>query len=292
MAEISFLYRFDTRSPDQIFAAGFTPKGGGASLIDHFLDISHRSGESAFIGTTNSFEVALTFAREFMQQTGVRQGYIYRINASSEFYGVTHSVRHHLADVADYARGRYFSNYVARLDQAVDDFSWEQEYVTAAPIAGHSISWAMPVRGNEAANGDFSLVQGDIRANPLALLSNSFANSAPYPITLPAEDYAPCSSPELEDMSSSSEDEGPLGAACANDTAAVQSGEAYIHTYQLPDCSFSSSRMKRDARTQMQCSGATVKLVNLSRLGRAMVVISSSRASASDGTETEPRTEL
>lgn len=289
MAGLSFLYRFDTRPPSQIFAMGFTPKGSDTNLVNHFTG---SYDESSFVSTTSSFEVALRFARIHMEDSQARRGYIYRINADGSFYDVNASMRSHMAYLVSHGYERSLPRYTTRIDVAVADLSWEQEYATPVPIPGTSISWAIPVTGHSSATGGISLTQGDVQPNPGAFPSDSFVNSQPYPIELPLEDDSPCSSPASEDLSS--DDEEPLGGACANDIAAVPlvaASMAYMHAYHLPDCSFPSSRKRRDTSipTRVQCSSATLKLVNLSRLRRLIPAIANDQRFGSDP---EARTEL
>ena len=67
------LYRFDTRSPEEIkLAGGFKPWGIDKDLLAHANGITIESRTSAYVSTTTEESVAIQFA-------GRRQGYIYEI---------------------------------------------------------------------------------------------------------------------------------------------------------------------------------------------------------------------
>ena len=56
----TFTFRGDTRSPEEIFNEGFTPRGTSTDLLAHALD--NTNPPSAFVPTSGSFDVASSFA--------------------------------------------------------------------------------------------------------------------------------------------------------------------------------------------------------------------------------------
>ena len=76
---MSYLYRGDSRSPDQIFEEGFIARGSNTDLFSHVNLSDHAERESAYIATSTSKKVASTFPGGLEMHS-----FVYEINAQEE----------------------------------------------------------------------------------------------------------------------------------------------------------------------------------------------------------------
>ncbi|MEX1829796.1 enterotoxin A family protein [Luteibacter sp. CQ10] len=90
----SFLYRADTRPPEEIFRSGFAPSGSNPSLFQHVTGYTCQPGEqtTGFIATSSSEQFAIGWGRDtFTEGTHF---YVYRIRSSLHFYNAGQSLFH------------------------------------------------------------------------------------------------------------------------------------------------------------------------------------------------------
>lgn len=270
-AKIHFVYRFDTRPPSEIFSTGFVPRGNNADLLQHVIS-SYRD-DSAFIGTTSSYEAALRFARTQLRGVSDVTGYIYEIAADDSFYEVTSSLEGFLE--RERAAGIHPDNRFMALtvDMAIAEFRWEHEFVATRPIAASSIYWGIEVNVMRESHGSVRVEQGSRHdhASPRER-PNTFANLDPYPVT-----WSSGAAPTLACADSNDDAEGPAGVNCTGDLYAAADGGDYVHPAMLPWCSSPQNRQKEKRSIDTaSCSGG-VSLINLSKLARANVAIISSK---------------
>lgn len=86
---VDFVYRVDTRPPDQIFRDGFSSHGNNRNLEQHMRGDSCAGGsrDSAYIATTSGVDRAASIARTYYSMVGFPGPlYRYRIRADDNFY--------------------------------------------------------------------------------------------------------------------------------------------------------------------------------------------------------------
>ncbi|MGO4700954.1 scabin-related ADP-ribosyltransferase [Dyella sp. 2RAB6] len=258
---VRFVYRFDTRPPEQIFASGFSPRGSDTSLIRHVLAWTE---ESAFVAATSSLEVATSLAITYLEANPGAVGFIYRIQADESFYEAIPSLEHFLAQ----ERGagidpRHY--YTERgLDYVIPQFTWQREFVATVPIRLSSISWALSYSSERGTDNNFHVRPGSYRHNTAWTGdSATFANTAPYTVTWPEDDAS--SSPSLAICSPAvGAISQPAGMNCTNDVYGAAEGGAEdgdpIHLALLPSCA--SPKEKRGDSIRF-CFSA-LRIVNMS----------------------------
>jgi hypothetical protein len=282
-ARAHVLYRFDTRPPEEIFSSGFVPRGRDTDLIRHTLAWTQ---ESAFIATTLSFEAATSFADTYLQANPDATGYIYRIDADNHFYEVMPSLEHFLERERIAGIDSRFRFMEATLELAIQQFSWQQEFVSVTPIAASSIAWAIPMRRILEDDGSFGVRSGSVRDN-MAWIGdqNTIANTRDYPVTWPTG-ASFSSSPSDSPLSACSEASGafslPAGMNCTGDLYAAAEGGAEggdpIHLALLPSCSPSPPQKKKRRKKRsdaIPACYATLRIVNVSNRVRVDAVIHS-----------------
>ena len=273
-ANVNVLYRFDTRPPAEVFAGGFTPRGGNSNLVLHVLTVPE---QSAFISTTSSYMAALRFAREYLEhaQDPNAVAYVYGISANADFYPVTSSLEGFLRQERRRPAAERLEGMEAHVELAIRDFEWQQEYVTVTPIEPSSIFVGVEFRRIPDSFGGYLVHQGDLRHNPAASGErNTFANTHPYPMAWPsaAHGSAPHGSPPAFAPASSCEDvgadaSGAMGVSCEDDLYGVESGGEHISLGMFPPCGVAYEK-KRGAG--VPACFRSWRLVNLSKLARVM----------------------
>lgn len=164
------LYRWDTRAPEEIFAAGFRARGDDSSLILHVVDrVGRRESSSAYVATTSDVEAANLLPR---QREG---GWIYEIWADDRFYSVNQSLRNLADDIGMAFMPPEAQENLGRLREHV---GWADEWVAAGDIpagnviratprtVGHPVDWE-GASVNAAAKSPSTLPTGrPLRVNP------------------------------------------------------------------------------------------------------------------------------
>ncbi|EBC5529440.1 hypothetical protein C3M26_21680 [Salmonella enterica] len=87
-----FVYRVDSRRPDEIFQNGFEAWGNNYNLIAHVngASCSTSGSQSGFISTTSNLDAANAIAEQHVAERGV--AYIYTIRADNTFYNAAESI--------------------------------------------------------------------------------------------------------------------------------------------------------------------------------------------------------
>ncbi len=94
---VDFVYRVDSRPPDEIFRDGFRSHGANRNLQQHIRGDSCAAGsrDSAFIATTSSLSETYSIARQYYSGSRFRGTlYRYRIRANNIFYSIQPSVNY------------------------------------------------------------------------------------------------------------------------------------------------------------------------------------------------------
>ncbi len=94
---VDFVYRVDSRPPDEIFRDGFRSHGNNRNLQQHLRGDSCAAGsrDSAFIATTTSLIETYNIARQYYSSSGFYgRLYRYRIRANNIFYSLHSSVNY------------------------------------------------------------------------------------------------------------------------------------------------------------------------------------------------------
>ncbi len=84
-----FVWRMDTRSPDEIIAAGgFAKRGNNVNLADHVIAGRGSSSDSAYVSATSDKEVAKNWIRQFREN----EGWVYKIETDFTSFSVPASL--------------------------------------------------------------------------------------------------------------------------------------------------------------------------------------------------------
>jgi len=226
------------------------------------------------IATTASLEAAENFANTYVQADPDAPGYIYRIEADDSFYEVTASLESFLEQERQRGFPPRFRAMELTLQNAIQEYRWQQEYVSTVPIPPSLIAWARPYQGEVFADGSIAMREGAIQDNwNWAGVRNTFSNTGNYWVTWP--DSA-SSSP----VSSCTEAIGSLSIAagmnCTDDLYGIAEGGREdgdpIHQALLPSSCPSSPKEKRSGNTPL-CFPLAYRIVNLSKRMRIDSVI-------------------
>lgn len=140
-AHASFLYRMDTRPPEDIFRNGFTPSGANPSLFQHVVGFTCQPGQqtTGLISTSSSETFAIGWGRD--NQPSGTHFFVYRIRSSLRFHSAAQSLFHASRrandDVYEYAGWRYIgeSEWITRQPIPANDIIDATEYVSQGPDA-------------------------------------------------------------------------------------------------------------------------------------------------------------
>lgn len=139
-----WLYRVDTREPEQIFETGFAPRGDSTNLLDHVTAAggSPAAARSGFVAMTSDQTVAQRLAGLYLDEAESNGDeeptvYIYSIAPNGHMYDVHRSLVAH----ADDARQQGASpEYVLGVRSAVQTIAaHEHEWASDVAIAPRSI---------------------------------------------------------------------------------------------------------------------------------------------------------
>jgi len=266
-AQTAFVYRFDTRPPQEIFATGFAPRGTNLDLMDRLTRRYMRSrgtDNSGLIATTADSHVALQIAGIYMAQRGLVQGYIYRIRADQNFYSANLSLR-------DLRQRRLSAGTdTSDIDEVIEDFGWEQTYVSDRAITADMIiavdslmsTGTPPLPGAIRASTDLDFS----RRNPHYVSRDTYANPGAYPMPGPAPrgpSLCPTPRPSSDDSA-----QGGVGPNCEDDVFAIASPGGYLSLGGFPDC-----LPPRDKRSTPFVDCQMLPVVNLSMRRRVLRVL-------------------
>lgn len=262
-AKVHVVYRFDTRPPQEIFVSGFKPRGTDSNLIRHTLAWTE---QSAFVATTSNYEVAETFAHTYLSAFPDSEGYIYRIEADDNFYEVIPSLERFLAQERAAGVAPQFRAMETTLEEAIQQFRWQREVVSAAPVPAASIAWAVSYRNSIGADGVYRVQPGLLQEHWLWTGDhNTFANTNPYQVTWPGEATSASCSAAVGAASS------PAGMNCTDDLYAAAEGGVEggdpIHLALLPSCSPPQPEQERQRKKRsdpIPVCYAALRIVNVS----------------------------
>lgn len=177
-----WFYRVDTRPPEIIFSEGFSPRGTNLNLVDHFLSMTDELRRTGFISVTDDYRTAVEFANNILGARNTDVVYIYQVSAEAGFYNVEYSIRAHLEDILFHRResGDPLYNYLDRLYDGLDFFSWERGWVAPNIITGNSVRSMNIIRRNLYSNPEYGgmsiSVDEQSVPNPGFTASNSLNN--------------------------------------------------------------------------------------------------------------------
>lgn len=271
----AWFYRVDTRPPEIIFSEGFAPRGNDHDLVSQFLGYSEQLTNNGFVSVTDSFSVAVEFADSILRSGDNDNLYIYRVNAAAGFYNVEYSIRTHVDNILSDREesGDSLHNYLERIYDGLDAFSWEREWVTSNTIAGSSVRAASLVRRsphlNSAYPGLHISVDEESVPNPEFIASNSLGYQSVYTIPIPDEDIVSSDSDHSTHNDDSDDNQNH-----SSDSMAVPTYSGYISISIIyPDCIDPGNQKKRstqNAFSEKDCPLA----INLTKMRRDSVYIS------------------
>lgn len=264
-AQPKYVYRFDFRPPEVIFSSGFTARGHNRDLLRH---VAFWAGDSAFIATTESYEVALRIARGHLRGPSDLTGYIYTISANPTFYPVTASLEGFLdRGRAEGIDQEHFMT-AAAAQAAMEELRWEQEYVAAGPIWARWIHSAKPVDIVRGARGRIEVYERPRVLNSgWGVSEDDRASLLPYPMTWPVSDHAmPVCAATIHELEDLEDLENLEGEDCAGDLWMAMDGDEYIHPAMLASCDL--SRKEKRSAGERACSEGP-RLLNASKRVRA-----------------------
>ena len=288
LAQPKFVYRVDTRPPEEIFTSGFTTRGTNLDLRRYmsnsiFVRSRGPANNPGFIATTEYRAAALRISESTMFQRALERVYIYRIRANNDFYDLNLSVRHlrevsHAAGCAEDAnvctdwlqevsRGIAFMSESALQSTFVSDRSIPANMIASVDVLEATgvvriVDHAMQQRRLNLALietiDNHHYIDADTRANP-----NPY--TAPEPVTSASSSACRPPMPPTGDDESGS---GPAGPSCEGDLVAVAGPSGYMHPGLFPNCPSSSHKRSLQAP---DCTPPPT--INLSKLRRAMRVL-------------------
>ncbi|MES3577493.1 hypothetical protein [Enterobacter cloacae] len=172
---LSWVYRFDTRNPAEIFTNGFPSWGDNPNLIDHVSGDSIRGRSSLYVSTTFDENAVVRMGREFLPANPNTAFWIYTIRPSSNFYRVGESLMTEARRAQEEGRWSESQNYI----ELYRVFEWQREIAAREGIEPEQIYGARPILLND--NGD--VIFGNY------VLNRNYDNSIPPVVnqnTLPA----------------------------------------------------------------------------------------------------------
>lgn len=166
----AWVYRFDTRPPDQIFSHGFVPYGINADLVAHVDGTSLAEHTSAFVATTDDPEVisAILLRHAELNPRESDPLWVYQIRPTENFFDVDASLATVAPNMAVYNRARILR---AR-------YGWQHEWAAFGPI--HPIQILSARQYRITPQGRVEFVQE--RANPAYRSNAPQASRRPYQI--------------------------------------------------------------------------------------------------------------
>lgn len=179
-----FVYRADTRPPEEIFQTGFYSWAAEFGRVPNYNIAAHAYGtsllqrRSPFVSTTRSLGVAHSIA-DLLRRHSVVNGpidpyvtvWIYQIRATHDFYSMNTAIDAMIRSLSsggiDTADG-----HTARFIRSWSTITrWEQEWVSVAPIVGSSIVGATRHDGVPQTNPNHTPTT--TRGNSVVWTSNS-----------------------------------------------------------------------------------------------------------------------
>ncbi|WP_226469900.1 enterotoxin A family protein [Luteimonas panaciterrae] len=139
----SWLYRVDTRGPDDIFRNGFAPRGNSSNLVDHFLHTRWGAKiNTRFVSVTDNHETAVRFAADILDAMANSEEnlpdldhvYIYRIRPSFEFYNMQYSMEEFVRatrnnGIPGVTPADAQTGLITPVENGLEHFAWEREWV-------------------------------------------------------------------------------------------------------------------------------------------------------------------
>lgn len=172
---LSWVYRFDTRNPAEIFSQGFPSWGSNPNLIEHVSGESIRGRSSMYVSTTFDENAVVRMGQEFLPANPNVAYWIYTIRPSSNFYRVGESLVTEARAAQEEGRWREYQNYT----ELYRVFEWQREIAAREGIEPDQIYGARPILLNNNGGVEFG-----------NYVLNSNYNNSPPPIinenTLPA----------------------------------------------------------------------------------------------------------
>lgn len=280
-----WFYRVDTRSPQEVFSHGFSPKGNDTNLANHVRSLDKNLGGAAFVSVTDSYASALQFAENMMESMSENTIYIYQISAEPGFYDAIYSVRSHLQNLTSTGQIDNLPRYSKSLVNAIEDFSWEREWVVQGEIEPRSVraafiarSSATPTQASDTGgySGYFLTVDSSSTLNRGFYSTNALGYTTALSIPIPLEDMESGSTPGSN-------------RTLPNDTWAMPSTSGYVSAGMLGCTSVadmvdglfqssSDSNKRRRAASPVNSNipkGICLGMKNLTKMRRNAIIISS-----------------
>lgn len=135
------VYRYDSRPPNQIFAAGFRSWGDDEDLLRHVSGESINNRTSAFVSTTSNWMTIEQMARTLMGPN--TQAWVYAIRPTANFHDINGSLINSSIQHVEHL-------YTSRQSMALYRiFSWQEEFAAYNTITNTQIHYAQAITSNE-----------------------------------------------------------------------------------------------------------------------------------------------
>lgn len=133
------LYRFDSRSPsDVFFHDGFPSWGNDEDLARHVSGASINDRSSIYVSTTHSLNTIERMAREFFAYDPARIYYVYEIRPTGSFYDIRASLLQSSLEATNREVGSELLNLYL-------SFEWQEEWASRGGITTDQITAARSV---------------------------------------------------------------------------------------------------------------------------------------------------
>ena len=167
-----FVYRIDTRSPEEIFKYGFSPVGNNMDLIRHVTGVDG----SGFVSTSSNEAAVINGIAPFTIRTfsaASRNAWLYTIRATGDFYDVNTTLR--TIEAEEDPHELINEN---RIENVLNRYNWQEEWVSTRSISPELIQTAQEVtldRGSSTVR-----FTGNDSSNARYLDRDTTGNSNPY----------------------------------------------------------------------------------------------------------------
>ena len=170
-----FVYRYDSRPPEEIFKYGFTANGAGDGIDD---PLEHITGDTVlentrFISTSESPGSNIHTYTGMQLSEGLRELYIYRIRATNNFYSMVDYLNNlrQIGFITDDPRVPLATSFLHR-------YEYQREWFAVDRIYANQVAGVQRLVNH----GDGNVSLGPEELNPNFIDSNTHASAFPYPL--------------------------------------------------------------------------------------------------------------
>lgn len=156
------VFRFDTRTPVNLFPNGFSSWGEDADLLRHVSGESIHNRSSAYISTTTNWETIEQMARTLIPNGGM--AWVYAIRPSVNFYDILGSLLH---------GNMQNSDRLGTLRQSLAlfrNYAWQEEIAAYRSISSTQVMYAQAIMRDE---------NGVINISPIHVNNPAYVDAPP-----------------------------------------------------------------------------------------------------------------